>query len=521
LKRSSKRDDKHMSQIFQSIIVRFIFSGSIATLVSLVVLYALVHFWNVWYLTATTVGFLAGFLLSFTLQKLWTFKDARRDATYWQLFAYFGVTLGALALNTALMFVLVDLFDFWYMVAQVFAVCVIAIVTFIIYGTLIFHRSKGHDKKHILIATGLYSPEVGGPATYSKLLEEELPRHTIGVVVLPFSSVRNLPRVFRHFLYFLLLIEKGYRADMLYALDPVSVGVPALLAARLLKKRFLLRVAGDYAWEQYCQRDKFTLEFLISNFQFPTVEEFQKKKFDFFTELQRKVEWFVARHAETIIVPSEYLKTIVIEWGVSREKIKVIYNTFDMVERQDTQESLRKKLGINGTVIVSAGRLVPWKGFSALIEVMAELTKEVPGIQLIIAGDGPDEHALKVKSIALQAPVIFTGRLLQSDLNDYVGAADVFVLNTGYEGFSHQLLEVMATGTPIVTTRIGGNAELIEDQKTGLLVTYNDKLAIQKAVVSLLQDDRLRGALTRHAKEKAKSFSKDRAINALLQVLTK
>src|SRR3989338_8023628 len=447
-----------MSQIFQSIIVRFIFSGSIATLVSLMVLYALVHFWNVWYLTATTVGFLAGFLLSFTLQKLWTFKDARRDATYWQLFAYFGVTLSALALNTALMFILVDLFDFWYMVAQVFAVCVIAIVTFIIYGTLIFHRSKGHDKKHILIATGLYSPEVWGPATYSKLLEEELPRHTIGVVVLPFSSVRNLPRVFMHFLYFLLLIEKGYRADMLYALDPVSVGVPALLAARLLKKRFLLRVAGDYAWEQYCQRDKFTLEFLISNFQFPTVEEFQKKKFDFFTELQRKVEWFVARHAETIIVPSEYLKTIVIEWGVSREKIKVIYNTFDMVERQDTQESLRKKLGINGTVIVSAGRLVPWKGFSSLI--------------------------------------------------DYVGADDVFVLNTGYEGFSHQLLEVMATGTPIVTTRIGGNAELIEDQKTGLLVTYNDKLAIQKAVVSLLQDDRLRGALTRHAKEKAKSFSK-------------
>ena len=510
-----------MNQIFQSLIIRFIFSGGMAALTTFGVLYVLVRFFDAWYLTASTTAFLFGFFVSFVLQKFWTFKDMRKKALWWQMPVSLCVLLGAIFLNIFIMFVLVEMAGMWYMLAKVFSAVIIAALMFLFYGAFIFHYQKSDTGRYILVATGLYPPEVGGPATYSKLLEEELPQHGFRITVVPFSFVRRIPRVLRHVVYFLLLLEKGYGAEIFYALDGVSVGAPTLFAARLLRKRFLLRVAGDYAWEQYCQRDKLALKFPISNFQFPTLEEFQKKKFDFFTELQRKVEHFVARRAEKIVVPSEYLKKIVTLWGVHPGKIQVIYNTFDARMVENCREDLREKLGTKGTVVLSAGRLVPWKGFSALIETLFELRKEIPDIVLYIAGDGPERDNLKfqISNLKLEDRVFLTGRLSQEELQEYVQAADLFVLNTGYEGFSHQLLEVMATGTPIITTAVGGNPELIEDPKTGLLVTYNDKKALKTAIKLLIQDGGLRNVLAQNAKEKAQSFSKERAIRALLPVL--
>ena len=76
----------------------------------------------------------------------------------------------------------------------------------------------------------------------------------------------------------------------------------------------------------------------------------------------------------------------------------------------------------------------------------------------------------------------------------------------GYVFFPHQLLEVMAAGAPIVTTLVGGNPELVEDQKTGLLVTYNDKEALKTAIKLLIRDGGFRNVLVQNAKEKARSF---------------
>src|SRR3989344_2242944 len=102
----------------------------------------------------------------------------------------------------------------------------------------------------VLIATGLYPPEIGGPATYSKCLEELLPAQGIKVAVLPFSRVRRWPKVVRHIAYFFLVLREGYRTDAVYAQDPVSVGLPAFFGAFLMRKPFFLKVVGDYAWEQ-------------------------------------------------------------------------------------------------------------------------------------------------------------------------------------------------------------------------------------------------------------------------------
>ncbi len=386
----------------------------------------------------------------------------------------------------------------------------------------------------ILICTGVYPPDIGGPATYSKLLFEELPEKGVEVEVLSFGEVRHLPKVIRHFAYFINTLKKAKGVDLVYAQDPVSVGMPSCLASKILGKKFVLKVVGDYAWEQYQQRGTLS-KFSIFNFQFSktkepefvTPEDFQNQKFDFVTEVRRKIERRVAKKADKVVVPSRYLKKIVTMWNVPEDKIEVVYNAFASKEILESKEELRKQFGFEDTdftsqngqrkIIFSVGRLVPWKGFETLIEVM----KDFPNFKLLIAGDGPDKEKLeeKVKDLGLGDRVSLLGRLEQVELLKQIKASDVFVLNTGYEGLSHQLLEVMSLGTPIVTTNIGGNPEVIENGKEGLLVEYNDGEKIKTSISFVMNNKTVVEGLAKNAKEKLKTFNREKMLGEIAEVL--
>lgn len=255
------------------------------------------------------------------------------------------------------------------------------------------------------------------------------------------------------------------------------------------------------------------------NAKFLNLEEFQKGRYGLVTEIRRKVERYVAKSAEKVIVPSRYLKEIVEMWGVPAEKITVIYNAFNAPEFSESKESIRENLNLGGTIFLTAGRMVPWKGFSTLIELMPEIVKSIPDARLYIAGDGPYETVLRniVKRKDLQDYVVFLGRLSQRGLFKYVRASDIFVLNTGYEGFSHQLLEVASLGTPIITTNIGGNPELIENDKTGLLVGYNNKEQIKSAIQRLSFDLGMRLKISVEARKKVLDFNTQKMIEVLIQ----
>ncbi len=107
-------------------------------------------------------------------------------------------------------------------------------------------------------------------------------------------------------------------------------------------------------------------------------------------------------------------------------------------------------------------------------------------------------------------------RLPQSVLLTYIKAADLFVLNTLYEGFSHQLLEVMAMRTPIVTTRVGGNPELIEDRRSGLLVPPSDDKKLVESIGEALLDQPLRQKLIDGAARRVLDFSRAAMVDTLL-----
>ena len=106
----------------------------------------------------------------------------------------------------------------------------------------------------VLIATGIYPPESGGPATYAKLLRDELPKYGIEVAVLAFREVRHFPKLVRHLAYAWKVFRMGRGMDAIYAQDTMSVGVPTRLANVFLRKKNIVRVPGDHVWEQGMQR---------------------------------------------------------------------------------------------------------------------------------------------------------------------------------------------------------------------------------------------------------------------------
>lgn len=365
----------------------------------------------------------------------------------------------------------------------------------------------------VLVATGLYPPEIGGPATYSALLELGLPKKGIEAEILPYRSVKKYYKVFRHLVYAWMVFRRSKDVDLIIALDPISVGVPARVAAFLRRKKFVVKVVGDYAWEQARQRFDYT----------GTIEEFQTADVGLIPQLMRWLERVVVRTATHVIVPSRYLAGIVSGWGIPKERLSVIYNGVSVSDVGD-RDIIRGVLHFTGKLIISVGRLVPWKGFEALIATFAQLRKKDPELALFIVGDGPGLDKLEQNATehGVTDNVIFAGAVNHEALLRYLKAADIFVLNTAYEGFSHLLLETMAVGTPIVTTMVGGNPEIIDDGVNGYLVTPGDTDQLGKRITKLLSDRAVYTRISQEALKKVGTFTDAKVLaetSALLKKL--
>jgi glycosyltransferase involved in cell wall biosynthesis len=365
----------------------------------------------------------------------------------------------------------------------------------------------------ITIATGLYPPEIGGPATYAAMLEQELPARAIEVEVIPFGWVRHYPKIIRHLVYTWKLWRASRDSDLVYALDPISVGLPALWVAKWRRLPFLIRLGGDYAWEQ--GRIRFGVTKTLDEYLADTDNR------PLLVKMFARLQTYVVSGARRVIVPSEYLKSVVMQWGIEEDSIQVIYSALFPLEVSATRAQLRSELQYTQPTIVSAGRLVPWKGFRVLIEVVAKLSVHYPHISLVIVGDGEELSGLKdlVAELHISQHVRFTGSISKAALGATIKAADVFVLNTAYEGLSHQLIEVMDIGTPIVTTTAGGNPELITDGVSGYLVEFNDPAALEEAIARVLNHPESRERIVQSARGRSKQFTKEAAVAEIETVL--
>ena len=127
----------------------------------------------------------------------------------------------------------------------------------------------------------------------------------------------------------------------------------------------------------------------------------------------------------------------------------------------------------------------------------------------------------KVKALGIESQIGLAGNVRHEELMAYLARADAFVLNTGYEGFSHAILEAMAMGTVVITTSVGGNSELIVDGENGFLVEFNNQAQIIERIDYVLRmSDEEREQIIIRAKETARQFTKDRMLKRTVELVT-
>ncbi len=330
----------------------------------------------------------------------------------------------------------------------------------------------------LLIAADIFPPESGGPATYAVTLANELTKQGVGVRIVSLnpnsdkskvnckiSSVWFKNKLLRYFNYFVLLFINAIGVNTVYAMGPVNAGLPAWIVARILRKKFVVKVVGDYAWEQG----------QVSGVIKDSIDDFQKKNYGGKIGRLKKIETSVVKNADAVITPSKYLRKIVIGWGANENSVEVIYNEVEFIKGKPIEHS-----GENW--LISVGRLVPWKGMDTLIEVIAEICKEAPEWRLKIVGDGPEMENLKKRIIDtnLTHIVELTGNLSKEKTLSYIASADVFILNSSYEGLSHVIVEAMNQGVPVLASDVGGNPESVADDN---LFKYNNKEEIKEKIM--------------------------------------
>jgi len=377
----------------------------------------------------------------------------------------------------------------------------------------------------ILILTGVFLGGIGGPPTLLKALNKDLIKRGYKVSVLTYGQrkqakeysypVKVVSNKWPGFLKKFIYLKKGLwlalRSDIIYNQDLYTAGLTALFIKRFLGKKLVTRFVGDSAWETALNQGETTDDILT----------FQDKKYSHLIEKRKKIRKKILLCSDKIIVASNFLKGLALKIGLPEEKIKVIYNSVDFLDVDDDLEvDLKKELNISGRVILTNARLTPWKGVDMLIEIMPQLIKKYGDIGFIIISEGPERKNLEklVLDLDIERNVFFVGRISRQLVVAYLKTADIFVLNTNYEGMSHVLLEAMKVGVPIVTTPAGGNPETIKDGQTGLLVDYRNKGQWLKAISRILDDSELAERLISNAKKDLKRFSWDNLVKETVRV---
>ncbi len=215
------------------------------------------------------------------------------------------------------------------------------------------------------------------------------------------------------------------------------------------------------------------------------------------------------KSAARVFSVSDSLRRLAIELGAAVEKTEVVGNGIDTERFQPVaRAAARARFGLpdSAKVLISVGALVERKGMHRVIEVLPALLKHHPDLHyLIVGGASPEgdnraELTAQVARLGLVDHVHFLGTLPPDELKWPLSASDVFVLATRNEGWANVFLEAMACGLPVMSTDVGGNAEVVCREELGSIVPFGDSAALQQALDAALNKDWDRSAILDYAR---------------------
>ena len=365
----------------------------------------------------------------------------------------------------------------------------------------------------VLIVSGIWPPDVGGPASHAPDVADFLHRreHEVEVVTTadeppaqrayPVLAVPRKHRVgVRHYRGAALVHHRARKADVVYTTGMFG---RSSFGASTARKPYVMKLTADPAFERSRRRG------LVEG----DVDEFQRRRGGPTVGLLRFARNVELRRAAHVYCPSAYLRKLVLDWGIPPERVSVLPNPVPVLPDLGEREQLRRKLGLNGATLAFAGRLTAQKSLTRAVDAVAA----ADGVHLVIAGDGPDRDALErhVGDIGVADRVTFLGAQPRRRVVELFRAADASILSSSWENFPHTVVEALAVGTPVLAMEAGGVGEVVHDGVNGLLVPAGDGAALADAVQRYFADEALRERLRAAAASSVAAYAPERVFGEL------
>jgi len=347
----------------------------------------------------------------------------------------------------------------------------------------------------VLIATPLFPPDIGGPATYVFNLAQKLAKRGAEVLVVSFGHTPNLlwernqdgfekitvplkmAKGLRHFSFFQQVLQNGHDCDLIYSHDLWSVGLPSRLANIFLKKPLIIRLGGDSLWEAALERG-------LTQAILPDYYEQSKTDREGFSLVLQN---FVLQGCGKVIFSSAFLQDIFLRYrSVTQEQAMVLENPQKIALVNSAIEPPNNQL----LVVLFAGRLTKCKNLERLLKVFSALLKVNPQMILKIAGSGPRMESLLDLAVrgGLGVRLKFIGVLSPAELAKEIAQSWLCVLPSLSEVSPNFALECLNLKKPLILTKHNGLAENIKSKL--ILIDPLNEQDIYQAIAGLLDSQK-------------------------------
>ena len=348
--------------------------------------------------------------------------------------------------------------------------------------------------KRILLISGIYPPDVGGPATYIPKLAEYLVKqgHVVTVFSLsdykqksPKSDIwdtqfisRKIPLPLRIIVVAIRIAMLASKSDFVFA---NGLHQEVAMSTLFVKRPSLAKIVGDPVWERYRNS---------SGESDLSIEDFSNTQHVLIIRLQREfLRWSLNRF-DLVTAPGEGLIQLMKKWHVTTRTLLIENGT------RCTSEISTKVIYDS----ISVSRLVPWKNLEIFVQSAA-----LGDLRIAICGEGSEKAKLEMLSQTLSAKVDFLSELDSAGVRKALQSSKTFVNLSSYEGLSFSLIEAMMEGKACIVSDIKGNTDVIEDGINGMVVALGSTEELIRAIRECVDNPEYAAQLGEEARKLAQS----------------